>query len=311
MPKVGVVVVTYNRRDLLLRSLQAILAQTLPLHCILVIDNASTDGTGELLRARGMLDEPSLHYRPLAANLGGAGGFHLGLDWALELDCEWVWLMDDDALPEPDALERLLAQVPETKTPPIMAGRVVDGDGHTYLGPRARLAKSSLKVMPVPEEEYSRPFFDAELVSFVGPLIHRSQAAACGLPRADFFIYYDDFEYTHRLWRAGFRIRVVPDSRIVHLDGGRSIGQAMEKEAWGWQIYYRNRNRIVWLRDISPGYVPLLFRMAQLFVRELGQIILFQPARLQRGRMLMRAFADGWRGRLGKTVDPATYTEAR
>jgi len=75
---------------------------------ILVVDNASSDGTGEWLRTAEAEIEP-LHARHLADNTGGAGGFHEGLRWAVEGGADLVWLMDDDGLPEPGCLETLLA----------------------------------------------------------------------------------------------------------------------------------------------------------------------------------------------------------
>src|SRR5215468_11067097 len=72
---------------------------------VLVVDNASTDGTGAWLAGH---DDPRVHGRTLAENTGGAGGFHEGLRWAVERGAGLVWLMDDDGTPDPDCLDRLL-----------------------------------------------------------------------------------------------------------------------------------------------------------------------------------------------------------
>ena len=77
---------------------------------VLVIDNASTDGTGEWLAGRPHTGEVPLWLRTLTTNRGGAGGFHDGLAWALDREADLVWLMDDDGLPDPDCLERLLSR---------------------------------------------------------------------------------------------------------------------------------------------------------------------------------------------------------
>jgi GT2 family glycosyltransferase len=102
-PVVWAVVVTYNRRALLEQCLDALRAQTRPPDRILVVDNASTDGTAEWVRGQDdvvalLLDE----------NVGGAGGFHAGMRLAHAGGADWLWLMDDDTIPRPDALERLL-----------------------------------------------------------------------------------------------------------------------------------------------------------------------------------------------------------
>ncbi len=103
--RVVAVVVTWNRRDLLAESLRAIQHQTEPPEQTIVVDNASDDGTAELLRR----DFASLDVVSTVAKLGGAGGFAVGLDRALRTRCDAVWLMDDDTIPEPTALAALLA----------------------------------------------------------------------------------------------------------------------------------------------------------------------------------------------------------
>jgi rhamnopyranosyl-N-acetylglucosaminyl-diphospho-decaprenol beta-1,3/1,4-galactofuranosyltransferase len=101
--RVVAVVVTYNRLAVLQR-LVARLRDVEGLADVLVVDNASTDGTGEWLTGQGV------RHRTLDRNRGGAGGFHHGLAWAIEEDAELAWLMDDDGLPDPDCLATLLTR---------------------------------------------------------------------------------------------------------------------------------------------------------------------------------------------------------
>ncbi len=101
--RVVAVVVTFNRLPLLQR-LVARLREVPEVDEVLVVDNASADGTGEWLAA------PGVTHRTLAENRGGAGGFHDGLGWAMERGADLAWLMDDDGLPDPDCLATLLAR---------------------------------------------------------------------------------------------------------------------------------------------------------------------------------------------------------
>jgi len=103
-PRVAAVVVTYNRRDLLLESLAAVLAQTRAPDKVIVVDNASEDGTAAAVRDR----FPSVHLAELRRNSGGAGGFAGGMALALADGADLIWLMDDDTVPEPGALSALL-----------------------------------------------------------------------------------------------------------------------------------------------------------------------------------------------------------
>lgn len=99
---VAAVVVTYNRLALLKRCVGCLRGQT-ALCDILIVNNASTDGTEEWLAA-----QADLLSRNTGSNLGGAGGFNYGMRWAVEAEFDYVWVMDDDTLPKPDALEKLL-----------------------------------------------------------------------------------------------------------------------------------------------------------------------------------------------------------
>lgn len=104
---VTAIVVTYNRLPLLKQCLAALRAQTVQGFTVLLVDNASTDGTADYIKTLAM---PGLVCRNPGENLGGAGGFAYGIRAAAELGCEAVWIMDDDTLPEPDALAALLGR---------------------------------------------------------------------------------------------------------------------------------------------------------------------------------------------------------
>src|ERR1051326_214995 len=102
--KVIAMVVTYNRRDLLLESLAAVLAQTRAPGKVIVVDNASEDGTAAAVRDQ----FPAVYLAELRRNSGGAGGFAAGMTLALADGADLIWLMDDDTVPEPGALAALL-----------------------------------------------------------------------------------------------------------------------------------------------------------------------------------------------------------
>lgn len=219
-PAVTALVVTYNRKALLLECLEAITAQESPVVKIVVVDNASTDGTEELFTEDGPLASSSLiDYNRMDSNLGGAGGFKEGLRIAAESGCEWVWLMDDDCIPYADTLSELLAAAEKIH---------VDGQVPSFLASCVYGPEGEFMNVPVvdtrPTENGYADWYgklaagmvQIESATFVSLLINRKAIDALGLPVGSFFIWGDDTEYTTRLTHNFGPAFLVGRSRVLH-----------------------------------------------------------------------------------------------
>ena len=202
------VVVTYNRLELLKKCVSALEAQTAGCD-ILLVDNASTDGT----EAYGTGKQGSgVFYVRLKENTGGAGGFQYGVKWGTERGYEHLWLMDDDTLPEPDALAKLLE-----------AGEALGGK-YGWLSSMALWTDGKLcgmnrqKKTPfrdVKDEDFREERVPCGIASFVSLLVRRETVIKYGYPIKEFFIWTDDWEYTRRISR-GEECYLIPGSRVVH-----------------------------------------------------------------------------------------------
>ncbi len=246
--RVVAVVVTWNRRDLLEESLAALAAQTHPLTEVVVVDNASTDGTTDLLADRyGHLDV--LH---LTENTGGAGGFAVGVERALAHDPDLVWLLDDDTVPTPTAAEGLVrawtTYRPAADRPAVLASRVVwtDGRDHPMNTPRRKPGASRHEI-DTAEEVGGVPIRSA---SFVSIMCDADVVRERGLPVADYFLWNDDFEYSTRLIRGNVGL-YCPDSVVVHKT--RVFGSTDADP--GERFFFEVRNK-VWLFTRSHGLTP-------------------------------------------------------
>ncbi|WP_321840470.1 glycosyltransferase family 2 protein [Paraburkholderia bannensis] len=214
-PTIAVVVVTHNRKALLIRCLESLLTQSWVPDCIYIVDNASTDGTQELLAESEMRHDPRVAYLRLERNEGGAGGFHLGLREAVLDGYDYVWLMDDDCFPETDALAYLVEPLREsTGEIGFVCSHVVwtDGTPHRMNLPRLKLV-TGRKVF---SERIDEGLLTVPSCSFVSVLISSDAVEACGLPIRQMFIWGDDVEYTTRLTDAGFTGYYAWRSVVVH-----------------------------------------------------------------------------------------------
>lgn len=237
---VAVVIVTYNRADLLSRMLDGLAVQTRPVDAVFVIDNASTDHTRDVL----VRDDLPLRVTHSEDNLGGAGGFHLGVRQAYTAGHDRIWLMDDDVVPVPTCLEVLLGH-DETCLAAVredVAGRLVEKAAVEFdlrnplmIRPKRGTVEStyaSRKEMP--------ELVELQNIAFEGFMFRRELVDAIGLPDASYFIFYDDVDYAVRARRAGFRIWGVRDAALV-----RQLDFDQQHDLGGWKGFYMFRNLFV------------------------------------------------------------------
>lgn len=201
--RVCAVIVTYNRKALLKECLEAVLAQTRPPDHVLVVDNASTDGTREVLAE----EFPEVEVLRLPENQGGAGGFHEGLKRAYAAGYTWFWLMDDDTIPEPEALEALLEASQERS--------------YAGLGSYVFWTNGRLHPMNWPWPDFRRPFLKSRYgrpvytLSFVSVLVPREALTEFGFPNPRYFVRNDDLEFFTRISRKKPLLQV-RRSRVIH-----------------------------------------------------------------------------------------------
>lgn len=257
---VTAVVVSYNRARLLDECLSALNAQTRRPDSLVIVDNASTDGALQVARDFAGRTPIPAHILELRENTGGAGGFCAGIAYAVANGSaepgipEYVWLMDDDTVPTPTALEQLLAAADECVAvndclPTALGSKAMWVDGREHLmnkpRPRAVLAKG--------KREMADGAYQVRSLSFVSCML--SMGAIRGrrrLPISAFFLWNDDFEYTTALLRNGVGY-YVPASEVVHKT--KKFGSSDADP--GPRFYNEVRNKIWMLRfcrsDFSFG----------------------------------------------------------
>jgi len=333
-PRIAAVVLTHNRCALVEEGLEALCHQARPLDEILVIDNASTDGTREMLKQK---FSGQITYVRLEENLGSAGGFHEGIRLAHEKGYDWIWVMDDDVVPAADALKALV-ESPAFDDPSVglLAPLVLDvkiktqtpryeqfntvmaacPDGARWIPIAAgscRRFGPTLGYRPaITRESLESPLIPVEGVGFLAILIRREAISSAGLPLKKLFMFWDDLEFTYRISRK-FKMFVVPASTIIHRHGWgsrsprRFLGFAKEGAgvpiAQAWRLYYFVRNEIfIRTKYAKPWLAPLV--PVAILAKSVGAALLFYDHPLARCKVLCRASVDGILRRLGKRIAP-------
>ena len=235
-PTVCAIVVTYNRHDLLVECLDRIGRQSRPPDSVLVVDNASTDDTAEMLAGR-----DGIEVLTLDENLGSAGGFAEGIRAAHERGYEWLWLLDDDTFAESRSLEQLLAGAARApRRPSIMASVVRWRDGRLHPMNRPWLRAGA---RPDFVDGVGAGLALIRTSTFVSTMIHRDAVAVHGYPRTHYFVWLDDMEYTGRVLRHSHGY-MAPESVVRHWTPQPydTLTDARER------FYYKARNHLWLLR---------------------------------------------------------------
>ena len=259
--KYAVVIVTYNRKNLLRECISRIENQTVPVHKIIIVNNASTDGTKEYLEelaVKGNL------YQVIECpeNIGGAGGFAKGIAEAVKNTVDCVLIIDDDAMLAADYMEKLLEAKKRNPKYGAFAGCVkVDGKIDTYH--RKMLSKAGLFLKRCDESLYRSRYFECEIASFCGMLVDRDIIEKIGLPHAEYFILHDDTEYSLRIHKWS-NFLVVSDAVLNHKTKIYEVKTRPRR--YDWRDYYEIRNRILYVKE-HGNTIDKLLNWSDLFIR--------------------------------------------
>lgn len=211
---IACIVVTYNRKELLINCLDAIRNQTFKPIAVYIIDNASTDGTKDLLESKNYIGnectEIEFNYIRLNQNLGGAGGFYEGMKRAYEKRrYDAYWVMDDDGVPNENCLFYLQQSLEKYS---YVAPLVLDVKDPSYLSFPSETEKTLLDI----QNKYGE---NGTILNrsnpFNGILYRDDLVGAIGFPKKDMFIWGDECEYEERARAHGvFPVTII---KAIHL----------------------------------------------------------------------------------------------
>lgn len=241
--KIDAVVVTYNRIEKLKKALDSFSNQTEKVGTLVVVNNASTDEKKEYLE---QWKEKNEGYNKVIINLneniGGSGGFGTGIDYLVEQGSNWIWVSDDDAYLDENAIKNVSNFLEKNKEENISAicGEVINKDKTIALNHRRILKKGKLLIKEIDskEEDYKKESFDIDLATYVATIMSAKKIKEVGSTNKEFFLYYDDSDHTIRLRKAG-RIICVPSIIANH-----DVNPSETSSSYTWKTYYLLRNRL-------------------------------------------------------------------
>lgn len=305
-PKIGAIIATYNRKDVAAECVRRVMHQTRPVDKVCVVVNGSTDGTADEI-ARQFGQYPHLDLVTLADNTGAAGGVYHGMKRCYEDGCDWVWILDDDAWPRPDALEKLelLGLSPKS----VYASLVIDNKTGDLAFPYAVMnGRSMVSVQHVHSLPDGCSF---ELRgAYLGSLISREAILSAGFVLPGMFIRGEDEEYPARLKAHGYRFLCTKDSVVEHpgqtLKKFSLLGKhfAYEPHLPPWKAYYVVRNHAYVKFRYSRNRARGTAKALGWFALSLSCALLLDDQKLTRLRYYAIATAHGLAGKLERWGGP-------
>ncbi len=297
-PSVGIVVVNYNGAAFIRPFADSLAAVDYPARRVVIVDNASTDASGDELQR--LLPDAVLLRAP--ENLGTAGGNNIGVRYCLDEGLNRVLILNNDTVLTPDFLSKLVTfandrtiAVPKIlyrDDPHLISTHAGDFDWRFGLFRRTFHGKPD-----GPATNHPR---DLQTASFCCALVPAAAFRAVGLLDERFFMYYEETDWLRRALATSFRLRYDPEAVIYHMESASSGG--------GWMTpfkhYYATRNRLYLVRKNSSS--RLWFALFTLYFLSTRLAYLARYA-VKRDRRMAKALAlgvlDYYRGRMGRTLE--------
>jgi len=295
LPHVLIIIVTWNKQEYLHRLLHSIQQISYPNYTVLVVDNASTDNTKEIIKRF----EFVIHKR-LPENVGGAGGFNAGLRFAMEGGYPYVWLLDDDTEVDSDALTKLVTFYLTHEDNSIgFVGSRINLLQHKELiqevGGRLDIFRADVLPNCALETKAEKRIYEVDVVAACSLFASQEVIREVGLINHSFFITCDDVEWSLRAKRRGYKNFVISDAVIYH-----NFIWAGNKLFGSFRVYYHIRNFLQVLQNYLtiPQFAWVLFRRLFLyFVLSVHFVISKQKDSL---KSIIQAYVDFLNNKMGK-----------
>lgn len=279
------IVVTFNRVAMLSECLKSLKSQSFPCD-ILVVDNASTDDTESFMQS---FNDSTLFYVRLEKNIGGAGGFNYGMKWGTENEYKFLWLMDDDCIPQTNALEELMCADKKIGNYGWLSSVALWTDGSECKMNRQKVNKRIYEHIELLKDG----IIPALQATFVSCLFKREIVLQYGLPIKEFFIWGDDIEYTRRICvrgkQQGYLIGKSVVTHKMENNTGSDISTESKERLNRFFYAYRNENYL-YRKEGVKGIGYYLARCAYHFLRILAKA---KDNRVLRLGILLKGFFGG------------------
>jgi len=294
-PLVLIVLLNWNSADETIAAVHSVRAMDYPNYRVLIVDNASQDDSLKLLRPL-VSDDLELLESPV--NTGYTGGCNQGMKRALELDAQYVWLLNNDAVVAPHTLTSLVGLAENDLSIGLITPQIasLDEDRLTFAGGIISVKDGLYNEThePAVAREWNSRYPNAGLVIGTAMLMRTDVIRKIGMLDTRFFAYFEDIDYSARSAQAGFRNVVDPDTVVRHLEKNRNT-RPFEIKPHYWYYMARNESRF-WRKHLGLiGSLRQTWYSFNGFLRHYNRLANHRESR----NALLAGLWDGWMDRSG------------
>ncbi len=289
-PKVVIIIVTYNRLNVLKDCILSLLKTRYENYKIVIVDNASKDGTTDAIQSF----FPSVKIIRNEKNLGYTGGNNKGIKWALNQNCDYIMILNDDVVVEPDFIKNLVNVAQGDRRiglacPKLLCFEIPTKFFKEYGGYNYYLG---INRQPLLKTNYPT---EIELVPGASILIRKETIQKIGLMDENFFLYFDEGDLCYRTKKAGFKMMFVPSAIAYH-----KVSESFSGRTNPVVLYYSTRNELLLARKHLNFLLFVMFWMPRFVFRIVQYSIATRD--VKPAKSMIRGFLDFTKGKFGKVT---------
>ncbi len=256
-PKVYIIILNYNGKKVLNNCLKSVFRLDYPNFEVVVVDNASNDGSFE----KAKMNFSKVHFIQSSQNIGFARGNNLGIRWALEKMADYVWLLNNDTLIKRNTLKEMIKIAEKEKKYGVFSPLIKDKNNKIWFS-GGKINWWKMKVEHNQENHLEnilsqKKIISTEFITGCAMLIKKEVFRKIGILNENYFLYYEDADFSWKAHKAGFLLGIIPNSQIQHLEQSNEINE--QKIYWlvksGLYFFFQNAS---WYHKI---YLKMYFEL--------------------------------------------------
>jgi len=254
-PKVFIIVLNWNKLQNILECLKSVFLQDYPNYEVVVVDNASTDGSCDVIER----EYPTVCLIKNSTNLGYAGGNNVGIRYAMSKNPDYIWLLNNDLTVERKCLREIIGAAEKSDSIGLVSPIVYHYDRPNqsqFAGSYMNWEDLSLVYLDWDSEVGEKYEIPSDLCLWgTALLIKRKLIEKIGYLKDEYFAYWEDIEYSLRSIKAGFENVVCKSGKVFHRNEFEE-GNGFKKEKYFY--YFMQRNRIILANEYFEKVIPRL-----------------------------------------------------